>query len=798
MIAYETQHRGWSSQDSQAATSLDDKFEVIKDIGDGSFGSVALARVRGAGAHIARRGTLVAIKTMKKSFDSFAHCLELREVIFLRTLPNHPHLVPALDIFLDPYSRRLHIAMEYMDGNLYQLMKARDHKPLDQHSVKSILFQIISGLEHIHQHDFFHRDIKPENILVSTSAPTDSGSAFRRYSALVTPPSTPPAYTIKIADFGLARETHSKLPYTTYVSTRWYRAPEVLLRAGEYSAPVDIWAIGAMAVEIATLKPLFPGGNEVDQVWRVCEIMGSPGSWVNKQGVRVGGGDWKDGVRLAQKLGFSFPKMAPHSMDTILQAPQWPASLANFVTWCLMWDPRSRPTSSQALSHEYFADAFDPMRPKSSASRLLGRKQSDLSGHTLNSPDSTHSLTTKTSSWFRRSLVARESAPAVPQHTSTRPVSPRPSPIQAVTVEPAASSKPRPNVTKRATWTNGVPSNAAPIPILPSIRPISPLSDTVTARASVRPADSEEKAAKKIGRQLSVASHGNHYADLHRQEAERALNGQSGLASPPNGQKEGFFSHLRKRARRLSGRYQAPMSPNSDDIEANAGCAPWSTTSARGTMAVDPSAPNPPSHPDYADLDKALQNVRYSLDAASHATNNSKTSSRVAGNPGIKRHHSLPHGQETRSSENAPGGPISSRTRRALQKQSNPSNRYETPNEEEELLDEELNSTAKATRRLAGPEKATAPIQGPRPQMGQSSSDMGPSASYLTPSPSANRDGVNFGHAQYATPSKPMNINRPHPAKEEVNSKWPTPPYDENDWAASATASIFNTQAMYR
>jgi len=125
----------------------------------------------------------------------------------------------------------------------------------------------------------------------------------------MTPPSTPPVYTIKIADFGLARETHSKLPYTTYVSTRWYRAPEVLLRAGEYSAPVDIWAVGAMAVEIATLKPLFPGGNEVDQVWRVCEIMGSPGGWVNKFGQRVGGGEWKDGVRLAQKLGFSFPKV---------------------------------------------------------------------------------------------------------------------------------------------------------------------------------------------------------------------------------------------------------------------------------------------------------------------------------------------------------------------------------------------------------------------------------------------------------------------------------------------------------
>ena len=127
-----------------------------------------------------------------------------------------------------------------MEGNLYQLIKARDHKCLDKASVKSILFQIMQGLEHIDAHHFFHRDIKPENILVSTSGHSDLSNSFRRYSLLVTPPSKPPTYTVKIADFGLALETHSKLPYTTYVSTQWYRAPEVLLRAGEYSAPVDI------------------------------------------------------------------------------------------------------------------------------------------------------------------------------------------------------------------------------------------------------------------------------------------------------------------------------------------------------------------------------------------------------------------------------------------------------------------------------------------------------------------------------------------------------------------------------
>ncbi|KAK4978363.1 Serine/threonine protein kinase [Elasticomyces elasticus] len=809
-VTYDTGHRGWTSS-SHSTACLEDKFEVLRDIGDGSFGSVVLGRTRSAGARLTKRGTLVAIKTMKKTFESFNQCMELREVIFLKSLPNHPHLVPAYDIFLDPLSKKLHIAMEYMDGNLYQLMKARDHKPLDGTGVKSILFQILSGLEHIHEHNFFHRDIKPENILVSTSAP-DTGSAFKRYSALVTPPSTPLSYSIKIADFGLARETESRSPYTTYVSTRWYRAPEVLLRAGEYSAPVDIWALGAMAVEIATLKPLFPGGNEVDQVWRVCEIMGSPGNWVNKHGARVGGGEWKDGIRLAQKLGFSFPKMAPHSIDTILQGPHWPASMASFVTCCLMWDPKVRPTSTQALQHEYFADAIDPLWATPAATQTVGRKHTNI-GSAQDPSESSHTLSSKTSSWFRKSLVVGRDtpSPAVPQY-ATAAVAPtlRPAPIHANTTDAASSIKARPGATKRATWTNIASINAAPIPILPSIRPVSPLSDAATAQASTRRSDAEEKASRKIGRQLSVASHGNHYADAHRQEAEQTLNGRNGLASPTSSQRGSFFAHLRKRARRLSGRHQAPMSPSVDDIEASAGCAPWANN--RQSMAIESPAiathaTDPSSDPNFAELDRALQNVRYSLDVGSYGNNNvQKPVQKVPSNPMLKRHQSLPFGQDERTSPvPAVNGPISSRTRRSVRQAPHPGHRYETPDEEEELLDEVLASAHRAARRLDRyTEQDNSPLpsvtsqqEKARPPIQQVTSDPGCYVPYLTPSPSKDRNGVRFGQHDQHIPSQPMDIVRP-PQKQTMNPQWPTPPYEENEWAAAAAASIFAAGAAYR
>lgn len=731
---------------------------------------------------------------MKKNFESFAPCLELREVVFLRTLPTHPHLVPALDIFLDPFTKKLHICMEYMDGNLYQLMKARDHKCLDVASVKSILFQIMQGLEHIHNHSFFHRDIKPENILVSTSSQQDSNNAFRRYSSLVTPPSTPPNYTVKIADFGLARETHSKLPYTTYVSTRWYRAPEVLLRAGEYSAPVDIWAIGAMAVEIATLKPLFPGGNEVDQVWRVCEIMGSPGNWYNKAGGRVGGGEWREGTRLAGKLGFSFPKMAPHPMDTILQAPQWPASLSHFVTWCLMWDPKARPTSAQALAHEFFHDAVDPLRPKSSASKILGRKLSDLSHKESRTPVETTPNSSGKPSWFRKSLIGRSenpiAAPAAPP-SGKENFAPRPEPVHAATVNDIPVVKARPPANKRSTWTNG-PSNVAPMPILPTIKPVSPLSDTVHAQANgrtpsyndaymvagQRTSAMDDKVAKKIGRQLSVASNGNHYADIHRQQAEMALTGNSAVVSPSGPQKESFFSHLRKRARRFSGRQShTPMSPKSMDIEAQAGCGPWASN--RSSMISD--APLPPiavpKVETYEALDKALLNVQQNLDSGaappppSHAVNPSGM---------LKRHHSLP-GQQSRSvGDLRNGGAVSNRPRRVQ----HGVHHYDTPDEEDELLDEVLANTNKAMKRMDR-NSMQSEIHTP---LRQSASNLALSNPYPTPSPSASGNVALFSH-----PS-------PHVIKGQGHVKQSsTPPYEhENEeWGASAAASIFAAQDRF-
>jgi serine/threonine protein kinase len=96
---------------------------------------------------------------------------------------------------------------------------------------------------------------------------------------------------VKLCDFGLAREIRSRPPFTDYVSTRWYRAPELLLRSPSYNSPVDIFALGLIMAELYLLNPILPGNNEIDQLNKTVALLGTP----NKA-------EWPDGYKLAAAL----------------------------------------------------------------------------------------------------------------------------------------------------------------------------------------------------------------------------------------------------------------------------------------------------------------------------------------------------------------------------------------------------------------------------------------------------------------------------------------------------------------
>ena len=215
-----------------------EKYKIIKTLGDGMFGSVKKAIEKST-------NRVVAIKKMKKKYYKWDDCVNLPEIKSLIKL-NHPNIVKLIEVIKS--NDELYFVFEYLDQNVYQLMSER--KTLfNETQIRNIIYQTLQALAYIHRHGYFHRDLKPENLLEYDS-------------------------TVKIADFGLAKEIKSKPPYTDYVSTRWYRAPEVILRSSNYNAPIDIFAVGAIMAELYRNLPLFPGASETDQILKICSVLG--------------------------------------------------------------------------------------------------------------------------------------------------------------------------------------------------------------------------------------------------------------------------------------------------------------------------------------------------------------------------------------------------------------------------------------------------------------------------------------------------------------------------------------------
>lgn len=281
------------------------RYRIQKAIGDGTYGSVMKA--------INQKGDTVAIKKMKKKFHTWEECIELREVKSLKKL-NHPNIVKLREVIRE--NDELYFVFEYLDKNIYQLTKERK-KPFPEAKVRNLIWQILQGLAYMHKMGYFHRDMKPENLLVHNDD------------------------VVKLADFGLAREIRSRPPYTDYVSTRWYRAPEVLLRSTNYNSPIDIWAVGAIMAELYTFRPLFPGASEPDELYKICSVLGTPTAK-----------SWPEGMRLAANLKFKWPKFVPTPLEQIVtNSSKEGIALMNAM---MMYDPAKRPTAAQALAHPYF------------------------------------------------------------------------------------------------------------------------------------------------------------------------------------------------------------------------------------------------------------------------------------------------------------------------------------------------------------------------------------------------------------------------------------------------------------
>ena len=297
-----------------------DDYEMITRLGGGSFADVYKAKEKST-------GDLVAIKVLKRKYKKWEDCLELRECRSLQKLheeslsnkPGEENIIKLKQIIFIKKTGTLNLVFEYMETDLLELMKSREPNQLSEDQIRDIMHQTLLGLSFMHKYGFFHRDMKPENLLLTGNK-------------------------IKIADFGLAREIRSVPPYTEYVSTRYYRAPECLLQSTNYNSPIDIWGLGCIMAEMYLHpQPLFCGANEKEVLFKICSVLGTPTY-----------DSWNDGIQQANIIGLKFPTNSGSDLEKII--PGASSEAIDLMKLMLKWDPNKRATAKMLLKHPFFTN----------------------------------------------------------------------------------------------------------------------------------------------------------------------------------------------------------------------------------------------------------------------------------------------------------------------------------------------------------------------------------------------------------------------------------------------------------
>lgn len=280
------------------------KYKIEKTLGTGSFGDVYRASLATDPTE------LVAIKKIKQKYSSWKECLHLRELASLKVL-RHTNIVRLKEMILE--KELLHFVFEFCDGNLYEEMKK---KPFSRERIQLSMRQIFLGISYMHKQGYFHRDMKPENVLIKDGV-------------------------LKLADFGLAREVRSRPPYTQYVSTRWYRSPELLLRSPTYNSPVDVWACACIMAELFLNEPLFAGQSEVDMLMKIFIACGAP----TKQ-------SWPEGIPLMKTRGITSLPEKTVGLGAITKN-SLPPDAMDLLRACMTLDPARRASGAMALKHPF-------------------------------------------------------------------------------------------------------------------------------------------------------------------------------------------------------------------------------------------------------------------------------------------------------------------------------------------------------------------------------------------------------------------------------------------------------------
>jgi serine/threonine protein kinase len=282
-----------------------ENYEFVRSIESGSFGDVTLMKSRNT-------GNLVAVKTFKQSFryEEGVEPSTLREIILLQYL-HHPNIIRSIEVFL--HESQLHLVMDYAPQTLADLLGKAENNV-------SLAYELLCGVQFLHQRGIMHRDLKPNNVLIIDGH-------------------------IKLADFGysiLVPDTVSSLSYSTVKFSPCFRPPEVLLGDSRYTYSADMWCVGVILFELVTGITLLKSESNQDQLVELFRIFGTPSE-----------DTWKGVSSLSEYKRLDTPPVQGCGLESLFP-PGIDLQMKSLISSLLVLDPTRRLNVKEAVNHNIF------------------------------------------------------------------------------------------------------------------------------------------------------------------------------------------------------------------------------------------------------------------------------------------------------------------------------------------------------------------------------------------------------------------------------------------------------------
>jgi len=291
-------------------------YNAERVLGSGAFGIVYQARVM-------ETDEIVAIKKVLQDAR-----FKNRELEMMQEL-KHPNVVELKSAFHvpgeKPRENYLNVVMEYCRETMQNLMShyAKSRRTFPYELVQIYTYHMLRGVAYVNAKNICHRDIKPPNLLINEAT-----------------------HELKICDFGSAKRLSKGEPNVAYICSRYYRAPELIFGATEYSTLIDMWSVACVTAEMILQQVLFPGDSGVDQLMEIIKVLGTP--------------TMDDLNSMNPVYGeFKFPQIKSYPWSKIFRSRTSPEAV-DWLSKILQYDPKKRPNGLQACMHKMFHDLRSP------------------------------------------------------------------------------------------------------------------------------------------------------------------------------------------------------------------------------------------------------------------------------------------------------------------------------------------------------------------------------------------------------------------------------------------------------